>query len=94
LQSLLDLPVDIAGILSVGIPEHQLNDDEMKCCSVSSNYRLLEAFCLESLLTGLLGCLVSQVPLDGLAFTPTRFLLILASAPNAALTGLVFGGGE
>jgi len=45
-------------------------------------------------LTGLLGCLVSQASLDGPAFTLVRPLLILASAPIAALTGLVFGGGE
>jgi hypothetical protein len=45
-------------------------------------------------LTGLLGCLVLQAPLDGPAFALVRLVLILASAPSTALTGLVFGGGE
>lgn len=45
-------------------------------------------------LTGLLGCLISQAPLDGPVFTLARLLLIPASAPIIALTGLVFGGGE
>jgi hypothetical protein len=49
---------------------------------------------LEFSLTGLLGCLVSQAPLDGAGFTLVSCLLILASAPIAALTALMFGDGE
>lgn len=45
-------------------------------------------------LTGLLGCLIAQAPLDGPAFIVVRSILILASTSITALTGLVFGGGE
>ncbi|MEH2511344.1 hypothetical protein V1291_002698 [Nitrobacteraceae bacterium AZCC 1564] len=45
-------------------------------------------------LAGLLGCLISQAPLDGPAFTLARWLSILASALLTPLTGLAFGGGE